>query len=68
MIIFAVGKNKQRTMSTDFKIIMAALAVLVWLASWFVRRKNRKIGVILSWVAVVFALATVLLVWLAKKV
>ena len=55
-------------MSTDFKIIMAALAVLVWLVSWFVRRKNRNIGIVLSWVAVVLALATVLLVWLTKKV
>jgi len=52
-------------MNTDFKIIIAALAVLVWIASWVVRRKNRQVGIILSWVATVLALATVLLMWLA---
>ncbi|MBQ1696613.1 MAG: hypothetical protein IIT37_03560 [Bacteroidales bacterium] len=50
-------------MSTDIKIILALLAVLVWVASWFVRRKNRKVGVILSWVAVLFAAAAVVTVW-----
>ncbi len=52
-------------MNTDFKIIIAALAVLVWIASWIVRRKNYKVGIILSWVATALALATVLLMWLA---
>jgi hypothetical protein len=61
-IIFAV-ELQQKAMSTDIKIILALLAVLVWVASWFVRRKNRKVGVILSWVAVLFAAAAVVTVW-----
>ena len=63
MIIFAV-ELQQKEMSTDIKIILALLAVLVWVASWFVRRKNRKVGVILSWVAVLFAAAAVVTVWI----
>jgi hypothetical protein len=62
-IIFAV-ELQQKEMSTDIKIILALLAVLVWVASWFVRRKNRKVGVILSWVAVLFAAAAVVTVWI----
>jgi len=50
-------------MSTDIKIILVILAVLVWVASWFARRKNRRLGVILSWVAVLFAAAAVVTVW-----
>ena len=50
-------------MSTDIKIILVILAVLVWVASWFVRRTNRQVGVILSWVAVLFAAAAMVMVW-----
>lgn len=50
-------------MSTDIKIILAILAVLVWLASWFARRKNRRVGVILSWVAVLLAAAAMVMLW-----
>ena len=57
------SRTTTKDMSTDIKIILALLAVLVWVASWFVRRKNRKVGVILSWVAVLFAAAAVVTVW-----
>ena len=50
-------------MSTDIKIILALLAVLTWAASWFVRRKNRKAGVIMSWIAVLLAAAAVVMMW-----
>jgi len=50
-------------MNTDFKIILALLAVLIWAASLFVRRKNRKAGVIMSWIAVVLAAAAVVTMW-----
>ncbi len=52
-------------MNADIKIIIAILAVLVWIASWIVRRRNRQVGVILSWTATALALAAVLLVWFA---
>ncbi len=52
-------------MSTDFKIIIVALAIVIWLVSFFVRQHNRRLGVILSWIAVILAAVTAVVMWLA---
>ncbi|MBO7440545.1 MAG: hypothetical protein J6T60_07940 [Bacteroidales bacterium] len=51
-------------MSTDFKIIIVALALVVWLVSFFVRQQNRSLGVKLSWIAVILAMVSVVMFWL----
>jgi len=54
-------------MKSTLIFVLAVLGTIVWIASLFVRRRNAKAGAAMSWIALAFMTAAVVLYHIWKE-